>query len=415
MAAQTEAACLIDAGAMYRRRVGLRAVDGRTMFAGFKPGAFALFDDDAPFFHFDRDGRWQRALIDGVHFLKGLDGRITAIDRIREGANLRLHRRIVPFAEANDLDALVRSTALDLIVDVREGKRRAVPPGKAEQTLALDDLLEMLERIGRWDAPAWFRHRERYLDTYGPLPILPPDARQSAVFQATLGHPGRLAFGGTPGEPGCARTVDEFADHVRQVSDLLGRRLEQCNTAFVAGADFLRQDREWVLDCLDRVRERLDERPADAAAWKGTITFADEFPADWLDREFAHDLVEHGLIRLVLGIESGSSTIRAAAGKTWNPKDLIDGLRDRPDGLALSVLTLAVAGRSEAIAETAALLRELPWKPGDAVFILDASDLNRSQPPLNEQAFDRQVAELKQAMAGQRVKVLPYSIDRQWA
>lgn len=404
MAEQTEAACLIDAGAMYKRRAGLRAPDGRVVFAGFKPGAFALFDDDAPFYHFDRDGRWQRALVDGIHYLKGLDGRAIALDRTREGAHTRLHRRTLSFAEVNDLDAAIRSAAIDLIADVCGGRRRLIAPSRADQTLDADDLLEMLERIGRWDSAAWFRHRERYLDTYGPLPILPPDAQQSAVFQATMGHPGPRAFGGGPAETHHVLDPDEFADHVEKVLALLGRRREQAATAFLAGADFLRQDRAWVLACLDRVRDRLARRPADATAWKGAMTFLDDFPTGWMDAEFAQGLVDHGLIRLVLGIESEDR-------RTWDDQALIDGLNHRPDRLALSVLTLARADDpAEALDATAGLLRQPTWKAGDSVFVLDASEIDPDLPAIAPDRFDQRVAALKAALADRRVKVLPYSV-----
>ncbi|MFO0956902.1 MAG: hypothetical protein U0800_05470 [Isosphaeraceae bacterium] len=415
MAAQTEAACLIEAGALYKRRVGLRTPDGRTTFAGFKPGGFALFDDDAPFYHFDREGRWQRALIEGIHYLKGLDGRVVAIDRVREGANMRLHRRSVPFGEANDLDATVRSAAIDLIGEVRSGAREAVEPTKPGQALDRDGLLDMLERIARWDAAAWFRHRERYLETYGPLPFLPPDAQQSAVFQATLGHPVEVAYGGGPGAEHYVRDRPEFEAHVAQVLELLGLRRDQCTTAFLAGADFLRQDRAWILECLDAVADRCRERAADAPAWKGSITFADDFPSGWIEPEFGRQLAEHGLKRLVLGIESGDPAIRSACGKSWEDRDLIEGLQGRPEGWGLSVLTLARPGETASIDATAALLRQLPWKPGDSVFVLDAAELGGGSTPLDEPDFEAQVAALKAGLAGAGPKVLPYSTDRQWA
>src|SRR5262249_18246020 len=112
----TEAACLLEQGASYQRRIGFDPVDSRgdPIFAGFKTGAFSLYFGDSPIYHFDLEGRWQRAFIDGTHYLKGLDGAIHAIDRVREGPNLVLKRRNLSYAEASDLDAIVRSTAIEL-------------------------------------------------------------------------------------------------------------------------------------------------------------------------------------------------------------------------------------------------------------------------------------------------------------
>ena len=65
---RTEAACLLEQGALYRRRIGLEPVAraGEPIFAGFKPGAFSLYFGDAPIYHFDLEGRWQRAFVDGL-------------------------------------------------------------------------------------------------------------------------------------------------------------------------------------------------------------------------------------------------------------------------------------------------------------------------------------------------------------
>ncbi|MHC5544443.1 hypothetical protein ACYOEI_39950, partial [Singulisphaera rosea] len=107
MVQQTEAACLLESGALYGRRVLLRPLEGDPIFAGFKAGAFSLYFGDEPIYHFDGEGRWQRAYVDGVHYLKGLDTTIRAIDRVREGENLVLKRRTLDDSEAAGLDARV--------------------------------------------------------------------------------------------------------------------------------------------------------------------------------------------------------------------------------------------------------------------------------------------------------------------
>ena len=73
---------------------------GDPIFAGFRPGVFSLYFGDAPIYHFDLEGRWQRAFVAGTHYLKGLDATVQAIDRVREGANLVLKRRTLGYAEA---------------------------------------------------------------------------------------------------------------------------------------------------------------------------------------------------------------------------------------------------------------------------------------------------------------------------
>ncbi len=155
----SEAACLIEQGATYRRRVGLKPVqgDGEPIFTGFKPGAFAVYFGDAPFYHFDLEGRWQRAFVDGTHYRKSLDGGVQCIDRVREGPNLVLKRRTLTQAAASEFDSQVRSMALDLIADLDAGKLGRVEPSSPKAiALRPDELREFLARISRWDATAWF-------------------------------------------------------------------------------------------------------------------------------------------------------------------------------------------------------------------------------------------------------------------
>src|SRR4051812_9839597 len=187
--AQTEAACLLQSGALYRRRVGLVPASSRAemVFAGFKKGAFSLYFGDAPIYHFDLEGRWQRAYVEPTHYLKGLDTRVQAIDRVREGANLVLRRRELDEGEALALDEQVRGIALGLISALDEGRldRHEPPAGKADP-LASGPLREFLTRIAAWDAPAWQAHRAQYRATYGPLPFLPPDCQNALIVQATM-------------------------------------------------------------------------------------------------------------------------------------------------------------------------------------------------------------------------------------
>ena len=213
MAEQTEAACLLETGALYRKRIGLRPSDGEPIFAGFKQAAFSLYFGDAPIYHFDGEGRWQRAFVEGIHYLKGLDTTVQTIDRVREGENLVLKRRTLSFAEASDFDASVRATALDLIDRLGSARlERMLPPSNAEP-LSDDELRSFLEQVARWDSAAWFAHREQYLGTYGPLPLLPPDCLNAVVLQATLGHANGITFGRGPAAEHYVRAPAEFAEH----------------------------------------------------------------------------------------------------------------------------------------------------------------------------------------------------------
>src|SRR5205823_3012369 len=123
----------------------------------------------------------------GRHYLKGLDTSVQAVERAREGKSLVLRRRTLGYAESSDLDAFVRSTVLDLVADLDAGRFEHLAPPPMARPLAAESLRAFLETAALWDASAWFAQRERFVATYGPLPLLPPDAPAPLVLQATLG------------------------------------------------------------------------------------------------------------------------------------------------------------------------------------------------------------------------------------
>jgi hypothetical protein len=441
MAQQTEAACLLETGAMYGKRLLLQPPTGDPIFAGFRPGVFSLYFGDAPIYHFDGEGRWQRAFVAGTHYLKGLDATVQAIDRVRQGENLVLKRRTLGHAEASELDAQVRATALDVLDALGAGRLTPQMPPGPTPALSGAELHESLEQVAGWDAAAWLAHRERYLDTYGPLPLLPPDSQGALVLQATFGHAGGIAFGRGAAAEHAVRSPEEFATHARAVRRLLGRRLAQCRTAFLAGSDVLRQGPEnmegyvqaiastFPIDS-DTARPRGRNTLDCESSLAGIHAFLDDFtpPAPgWPDWRRLHD---RHLRRVSLGVESGSREIRSMYRKIWSNSDLrsiIESLKSA--GLGVGVVVLVDAGGIEHaerhLAATADLVNALPLGPGDLVSLLDANEVRDGSlgpvelgfTPLTGPRWTGQQAELKRLLLPVRTersaKIAPYSLEKQ--
>lgn len=443
MPPQTEAACLLESGAAYRRRLGLRDPSGALTFAGFKPGGFSLYCDDAPYFHFDLEGRWQRALVDGVHYLKGLDAATEAIERVREGSNLVLHRRRLPFAEAGQLDERIRALALDLADGLATGRLEPVAPAAPAVAIDPGDLRAMLDRIGGWDAAAWFRQREAYVAAYGPLPFLPPSCPSPIVLQATVGHATGWGFGGGETAEPWTRSVAEFESHARAVAALLGRRAAQARGLVLAGGDLLRRPADEVAPYFEVAaalfpiagpdrRPRLSERPDDEPLLDGLYAFLDDLAPPRPDRDGFARLRDWHLRRVDLGVESGDPEVRALYGKTWADADLRETVADlKAAGIAASVVLLVGAGGAEnadrhALASSR-LIESLPLDRGDLVYLLDAlegggeagRDLLRHHglTPLVGEAVARAAGDLRERLAavakGRGFKVVPYSLQKQ--
>lgn len=434
MAHVTEAACLLDSGVVYGSRVLLKPATGDPVFAGFKAGVFSLYCGDAPVFHFDLEGRWQKVFLDGRHCLKGLDTRVQAVERSRQGPSLILTRRALPYAEASDLDALVRSSAIDLAADLDAGRYERLDPPATARPLALEELRTFLDAATRWDAAAWFALRERYLDTYGtlPLPLLPPDCTTPLVLQATLGDESGRTFGGAPAARFHARTLTEFATHLGDVSRLFGRRVVQCRQVFLAGADALRRPLDEVAGYLELATRAFPVDPGlgprrpdtgeDAQPrLDGVHAFLDRFDPPLPDCKGWTELRSQGLTRVSLGIESGDPAVRAMLGKSWTTEALVSLVANlKAAAIGVGVILLVGAGGVEhdddrQAEATAALLHKLPLGAGDLVSLLDASDLPGPDnfTPLAPAA---RLADLRARLAplkARKVRVALCSTDRQ--
>lgn len=444
MSELSEAEGLLRSGALYPRRVGLRRSDGELILIGFKHGAVSIYFGDAPFYHLDLQGRWQRAFVGATHYLKGLDTSVEAIDRVREGGNLVLRRRTLSFAEASDLDASVRSMAIDLITDLASGTLETEDPPEPSQPLTPEELRDILESISRWDAAAWFSHREKYLGTYGPWPFLPPDCQHAAVLQGTLGHDNGRAFAGAEPAEHYVRTPQEFEEHARTVAALLGARVVQCRNLFLAGADILRrpfEDLQAYLEIANRVfpitqgtpARRLSERPIDEPCLEGVAAFLDDFSPALPDRASWQVLREKHLRRVCLGVESGSPEVRTRNDFRWTDAafvSLADDLKaaEIRRSFVVPVGAGGVEHRDDHEAQTTDLLRQVDLGPGDLIYLIDVVEItgvSRYQQrlqsvgltPLDGPSREASRASLKQtigrACCGRGAKVTNYSLSKQ--
>jgi hypothetical protein len=431
MTQTTEAACLLQSGSMYQRRLGLRTPSGEVIFAGVKPGGVSIYFGDAPIYHFDLDGRWQRAFVDGTHYLKGLDATVRSIDRGRESGAMVLRRETLTYAASVDLDASIRSVALGLIDDLDSGRLEVLPTSAKARTFAPDEFRSFLERASGWDSAAWFAHRERYLSTYGPLPFLPPDCPNPLIVQATLGHAGGRAFGGARPAEHYVRSSAEFLEHARAVAALTGRRLSQHRDVFLAGADVLRRPLEDVLGALRTIEVIFPigrEVPGSDGGWDdhpaklGSVhAFLDDFKAPLPDLDGWRALRAGNLGQVTLGVESGDRAIRAIFGRDWEDEALRATLLDlKSAGIGVGMVVLVGAGgrrlASDHVEATLDLLASLPLGRGDLVTLVDVRIIEGTADvdPLSDEESAAQVGAIKRRLAG-RSKVVVYNPLKRWA
>lgn len=385
---RTEAACLLETGTAFPRRIGLRLKDHELVFAGLKPDGLSLYYGDEPIFHFDLEGRWQHAFVSGVHYYKGLDSMTTAVDRGREGANLVLKRRKLSYVDTTDFDDLVRSTAIHLLGAI-ESKHvdSASPPGGVEM-LDIDELAGVLHRAVRWDAAAWFAQRERYREQFGEPPFLPPGSERSIVLEATIGHPRGVGFGGSTVPEHRVRSVVEFQAHAERVARIWGRRVLQAKSIYLAGGDVFTRPSADILGYLDAIAKSF---PLAAIEGDRSVTSArgravsvrcliDDFSADVPDQNRLAAYRERGLDRLDLGVISGDRSIRAVFARDWADSSLDSFIAvAKAAEIPLGLLVLTGAGgreRSQAhVRSVVELIQRIEPSQGDLVFLLDLEEV----------------------------------------
>ena len=172
-------------------------------------------------------------------------------------------------------------------------------------------------------------------------------------------------------------------------------------------------------DDTDLVTPRLD----------GIHAFLDDFTPPRPDRAAWCAFAERGLVRVSLGVESGAPMVRELYHKTWTDDELRTTVIDlRASGLKISLLSLVGAGGVEHadphVAQTAQLIESLDLGRGDFVFLLDENEVRdplASRPGLTfleRSAWSEQQMRLKDALASLKsrgVKVLPYTLEKQWA
>ena len=457
MAHLTEAACLIEQGAMFPRRQGFRDPAGSTVLIGFKPGACSIYFDDAPIYHFDLEGRWQRAFIEadlsapdtpknlagvpGTHFLKSLDTSTVGLVRVREGNEIKIQRRTLGYAETVDLDESIRSMAMTLHARIASGELQPVAPpsegrtaGKAVDTA---DLLDFLERIADRNSSAWSGQKQQFMGTFGPLPMSPPGSPGLMVIQATMGDVSEppIGFGGAKTTSIHVRTDEEFQKHLQQVISLWGRRLPQARGIYLAGSDLLHQPMPAVLDYLDQISEAFSDSTIDIQTrvidppltpQKTDImlmTHRLDGPPPTVEMLFEYR--KRGVTHLTIGVESLNETVRRTYGRSWTNQDLAQWIQNTKEaGLRVSMVLLVGAGganQTEDQAETVSTMSDLPWSEGTVIYLLDAAETveqqalqNRGIAENNAAALHLMRAELATALKSMKVKVAHYTLEKDW-
>jgi len=324
-------------------------------------------------------GRWRRCLDGAV-----VRGQGEALEDLDAAAAAVVHDH-------------VRALVEELVAQVTDAQARAV-----------------LDAARGWSASRLAAEAGHYSDTWPePTPVLPPDRLRDLVLLPATGCPSNTCsfcslYAGRGFTVLDAAALDA---HLRAVAAFMGPGLGGRDGFYLGSASAMSLSAPRLHDVLDRVEARLGQPR------RGLAAFWDPEHAPTHSVADLEALAERGLRRVVIGLETGDPTLRAAAGKAGDLCRLRLALdHARAAGVQVGLTVLVGLGGTQAVAThetaTARLLGELPLTAADLVYL---SPIAGSMPPSAlADTRDRLLAALRPTTSA---RVVPYRLlrYRPWA
>lgn len=327
---------------------------------------------------FDGEGRLVNAWLDHVTYRRALDNRILAKQAQPGGYG----RRKRWFLDTPRRRQVVRR-AYALAGRVADGLARNVLVPCNTPTPIVQTVNAWLKRVLTWTWERLEQERERFYQVYKPIPILPPDQYLAVVLQATEGCSyNRCTF--------CTfyrdrafriKGTEEFRNHVRAVTDFLGRGLEMRRSVFLADANAIIIPQQRLIPLLEVVRESFPFRdqehgPSTKHGWApdGIYAFVSAPDALRKSEEDFRALRALGLVRVYIGLETGHDPLRAFLLKEGTAGDVLEAVRIiRQSGVQVGVICMVGIGgeryREAHFQDTITLLRRMPLGQGDVIYL----------------------------------------------
>ena len=348
----------------------------------------------------DSVGRWLSArLEDGLH-RRTVDGRVVRYEvRTKPPEDVpepgAVHARVQALAEEFEGE-LVRGVPVDV-------RARGVLPGSPREHLT-----RLVSEATRWGREAFQRELRRYEAVYDEnVEILPPGRTLDVVVLPAAGCPNAActfcAFYRGRGLRG--KSAQELATHLEGVRDLFGPALALRRGVFLGSASAVSLSQAKLERALDETRRVLG-----ASFPAGVAAFWDPDHAPTRTREDWTRLRARGLRQVYVGLETGSSSLRAEAGKSGDLEAFGASLRPaREAGVQLGVIALVglggVARAPEHLRETTRVVAGFGLQAGDTVFL---SAWEGSMPPGELRASERALRGALREVTD--AKVVPYAM-----
>lgn len=340
--------------------------NGKTVTISVKLNSLTLSlqaQDENEVFSFDGEGRLWTAMLGGVSYRRGLNGRTVAKWQAQPGRDEARERRWLDPEEAAALEETARQTAANLHRDL-------LSQLVALQTPLNAGALPWIERAAAFNTQHYQQDISAYHQVYKPVGILPPDQYMAVVLQATEGcsfntctfcnfyRDRRFRI----------RQPGEFREHARAVHKFLGAGLNLRRTIFLGDANALVVPMPRLLQLMDIVHDEFDVEQLG-----GMYAFLDGFSGEKKTAADYAELARRGMKRIYIGMESGSEELLNLLKKPGRPSDAIQAVRAMKDGgLAVGIIVLLGAGghfyAPIHTRETIAAINQMPLDLDDLIY-----------------------------------------------
>jgi radical SAM superfamily enzyme YgiQ (UPF0313 family) len=272
-------------------------------------------------------------------------------------------RRYLSLDEATVLEARIHGLLLSLCEAIESDQITWTTPFP-------DDAWEALQAARAFDAGASRSDAARYLDTYKPVGILPPDHYMAVVLQATEG----CSFNTCTfcdfykDRPFRIKSPEEFRTHAEAVRDYLGDGLSLRRTLFLGDANALVVPTPQLAPLLQIANEVYD-----VDALTGIYGFLDGFSGQKKTVDDYTKLVDLGLAGVYIGLESGHNPLLQKLRKPGNAEDAVEAAQAlKVAGVSLGVIVMLGVGGAEMseahVRDTARVLNAMRLGGDDIVY-----------------------------------------------
>lgn len=311
-------------------------------------------------FSFDGEGRLWTAMLAGISYRRGLDGKIVA--KWQTGHDQRERRWLLP-PEAEVVQESARITAVELLADLKSGEL-CLRPGLDPRGW------NFLERAAAFDAPRYAADVQRYHQVYRPVGILPPDQYMAVVLQMAEGCSFNTCTFCTFYKDRRFRikSPDEFRAHVQAVKDFLGAGLSLRRTLFLGDANALVIPTPRLFPLLEIVHHHFD-----VEGLGGLYAFLDGFSGDKKSPREYTALSKFGLKRVYIGLESGHDPLLQFLRKPGKAADAVQAVHAMKEaGVSVGVIVLLGAGghrfATDHITDTITVLNQMSLDADDLIY-----------------------------------------------